>query len=273
MVIYLGFGTNPARGYWDHGMIDELLEDEEVANGIHDMTDGFVVIPARHQGEYIKEINQILKELNKCVVVLTGDEESVFPWRKLKHPNMKVAVMHPRVGMHDEALKLPNGYRPETRDILRELGRQEKVYDWSFAGQITHDRRTECANILRDMPNGQLTESAGFGQGLEYREYLKIMSQSKVVACPSGPETPDSFRVYEALEAGCIPVVDSYSPNNPTAGFWSYLLGDIPFPIIDKWSSFPALLEELLKDWPLNANKVVSWWLMKKRELKLELYG
>ena len=33
-----------------------------------------------------------------------------------------------------------------------------------------------------------------------------------MIPCPSGPATPDSFRLWEALEAGCVPIADGYAP-------------------------------------------------------------
>jgi hypothetical protein len=90
--------------------------------------------------------------------------------------------------------------------------------------------------------------------------------------CPSGVESPDNFRLYEALEAGCLPIVDAFSTNNQTPGFWRYLFGDdIPFPIVSYWDELPKLLPELLKDYPRNANRCFSWWQLKKREIKYKL--
>lgn len=260
------------RGYWDHGIVEEWLKDCRHHLDFKGVRAGVVVVPARVHSMDTDQLNRDLAELDWCVLILTGDEESDFPWREIAHPHIKIWVMHPRVGLHDEATKLPNGYRPTTLQLLKETGPQERDQDWFFSGQVNHPRRQQCVEVLRNMPGGSLHETDGFGkEALAYPEYLAQMARSKIVLCPSGIETPDSFRLYEALEAGCLPVVDAYATNNPVRGYWQYLFGEVPFPIISEWSLLPELMPQLLKEWPENANKVFAWWINYKRKLKAEL--
>jgi hypothetical protein len=184
------------------------------------------------------------------------------------------------MNVHDDvSFHLPNGYRPTTHEDLKQIGPQGKSVDWFFAGQINHARRDQCAHELRLFiereiyPNGVLVETDGFGKEvMPYKEYLAQMADSKIVLCPSGIESPDNFRLYEALEAGCLPVVDAFSTNNQSPGFWRYLFGDdIPFPIINYWDALPKIMPDLLAGWPENTNKVFAWWQLKKREMKYKL--
>jgi predicted aldo/keto reductase-like oxidoreductase len=51
------------------------------------------------------------------------------------------------------------------------------------------------------MLGGQCVETDGFGKEiLDYETYMTRMAQAKIVPCPSGIETPDNFRLYEALD-------------------------------------------------------------------------
>lgn len=267
-----------ARGYWDNGLLEEIFAkgNFEHHTDFENVSGGAVVIVnGRTHIEDTGKINADIQKLTWCLFIITGDEESVFPWREIKHPVMKVWVMSPRMNQHDDvSFHLPNGYRPTTMKILKETGEQERQIDWFFAGQVTHDRRRQCAEVAHGLEGyvGQLYETDGFGKGLDYETYLLKMARSKIVLCPSGPETPDSFRLYEALEAGCLPIVDAFSTNHQTPGFWKYLFGDdIPFPIVSYWDKLPELLPELLKDYPANANRCFAWWQQKKRALYYKL--
>jgi len=98
---------------------------------------------------------------------------------------------------------------------------------------------------------------------------METMADTKVVPCPSGGDCPDTFRLYEALEAGCVPVVDSHASRNLVPGFWDFLFpGGFPFPVVDTWAEFPDVLGELLEDWVSWSNLVFSWWVNYKYDLK-----
>lgn len=275
-----------ARGYWDNGLLFDLLpksdykHHQSANNEFPRLSDGegaIVIINGRTHTEDAEKINADIAKLRWCLFIDTGDEEAGFPWRDIKHPVMRVWVMMPRMNQHDDvSFHLPNGYRPETRPLLKKIGYKEKDLDWFFAGQVTHNRRHEMANEiwkLGQVSNGLFVETHSFGEeGMKYADYMDAMVRAKIAFCPSGPESPDNFRLYEALEAGCLPIVDAFSSNHQSPGFWQYLFdGDLPFPVLDYWDKLPALLPELLKDWPANANRAVAWWQLKKREILYKL--
>lgn len=284
------------RGYWDQGLLEDVFKQFNVVHhdnfsgfandkaATHEKTPGAVVIinGRTHTSEAdIERLNSDIANLPWCLFIETGDEEALFPWRQVKHPLMRVWIMLPRMNQHDDvSFHLPNGYRPTTHEDLKTIGFQEKKLDWFFAGQVNHARREQCVHELKclidsgENPNGILVETDGFGkEAMSYAtHYLSGMAQSKIVLCPSGIESPDNFRLYEALESGCLPIVDAFSTNNQSVGFWRYVLGDdIPFPIVNYWDVLPKLLPELLKGYPANANKCYAWWQLKKREIKYKL--
>lgn len=272
-----------ARGYWDQGLLENIfnLGNYQHHDSVDTVKDGAIVIingRTHTLPEDIAKLNADIAKLRWVLFIDTGDEEAIFPWRDVKHPVMRVWVMLPRMNQHDDtAFKLPNGYRPGTPQILKELGPQERNLDWFFSGQVNHERRQQCFDVLKQFeaiyPNTVTLGGDTFGKEiLPQRDYLHAMARAKIALCPSGIESPDNFRLYEALEAGCIPVVDAFSTRNKSSGFWRYVFGDnVPFPIIDYWDAFPKLLPELLKGWPANANKCFAWWQQKKREIKYKL--
>lgn len=279
-----------ARGYWDQGLLEDIFNDvggfkhhenfasDSNATGYKpsDEKGAVVIINGRTHIEDADKINADIAKLKWVLFIDTGDEEASFPWRDIKHPLMRVWMMLPRMNHHDDThYKLVNGYRPDTRKLLKEMGQQPRELDWFFAGQINHERREQCVAALKGLEYGygKIVETEKFGEEkLPYKEYMALMAGAKVALCPSGVESPDNFRLYEALEAGCLPVVDAFSTKHKHPGFWRYLLGDdIPFPIIDYWDALPKLMPELLRGYPENANRAFAWWQNKKREIKYRL--
>lgn len=233
---------------------------------------GAIVIPGRHScGDY-EQINKAAKHFGKVVFVIIGDEEGIFHSDELKHPKKIVWWFMPPFNPKQQVDRVaPNGWptdAPFQINWAKKLHFKVREFDWSFMGQMTHSRRIECVNATQEiMERGKLLVTDGFTRGVPRGEYYDVMVRSKLVLCPSGPCTPDSFRFAEALEAGCVPIVDDLTQNpNYPPGYWNYTLGDLhlPFPLIHDWSTLPAVADFWLKTWKSRAEECRTWWNLKK---------
>lgn len=273
-----------ARGYWDQGLIedifsgavwapigmpDEIVHEEVTGLDGLDADGAIVVLPARHNAQLARVICDRIGRMRWAIVILTGDEEHTFDTSAFP-PHVVVWTMHP--GRNARAdVPIGSGYPPPARKIMAE-GLPNKTLGWFFAGQDTHSRRHECFAVLDHTPNGLAQPTPGFTQGEPLEDYLRHLTTAKVAPCPSGPVCVDSFRLYEALEAACIPIVDNATPAGPTPWYWRQVHPDAPFPAVDHWSEAPAIIEGLLADWPHNANQVFAWWQLEKRTLAYRLW-
>ncbi len=279
-VVWFGDQDGNNGKWWDQALLRETLSSYTQYEGIDSLPDGegaIVVLPTRLWTGSEQQVSDSLQRLKFVELILAGDEEATFDWRAIRHPRMKVRVMMPRMGLHDDASHTVHGYCPDTRSALRKCGQQTRDIDYSFCGQVNHIRRTECKTaadqLKADYPSAVVIGTETFAaKALEYDEYMKIMARSKIVLCPSGIESPDSFRLYEALEAGCIPIVDAFSTKNPHPGYWKYLFGsDIPFPIVNNWRELPDILPNLLANYQEISSRCFGWWQLRKKELKYNL--
>jgi hypothetical protein len=133
-------------------------------------------------------------------------------------------------------------------------------------GQVTNSRRHELVGVLRGLPNGKLVETKGFSQGLDHEKYMSVLFDTKIAPCGGSPATADSFRVYEALEAGCIPVLDRYSAKRDTKNYWDKVLGKHPFYVVDNWNEFQGVYNKIMMDYPNEKVKVRTWWNKYKKD-------
>ena len=257
-----------ARLFWDQAMLESLFAGSlarlparmSFDHRFDVPTSGgaIVVVPARHHAHLASEINEQVSHLDWLLLILTGDEESVFPMNQITHHNMKVWAQTPHSSRTPHR-RLGDGWPPNTPEVLRDvsLSNSPRPLDWFFSGQVLeHPRRVECARVLRQMGSGYLNETQGFTQGLGQKTYLEQMSRARVAPCPSGPCTPDTFRLFEALEAGCVPVVDV----GPDPDYWRVTFPDAPFPCVNHWDEFPDLLPALVDDSVVMSNRCFSWW-------------
>lgn len=228
---------------------------------------GVILIPGRHSTKTYGEVNACAARFARVVFCIYADEEGVYDSTELEHPDSAIWWMMPPYGRQLVDRALPTGWPLQAPGLIAQAGHPPRIYDWSFYGQVTHVRRRQCAEVMRTMRNGKLLETAGFTQGVPHDEYYRIMVQSKFVICPSGPCTVDSFRICEALEAGCIPIADDCTPDpNFPSGYWNYVFEEtkLSFPVVRDWAKLPQVIDEWLYNWESNAEDCAMWWRAKK---------
>ena len=254
----------PARGFWDQALLEDVLADRRFGYPVDHRMVGegqILIVPGPANRDLVEKITAEINEWPWVLMIVTSDEEGQFAWWDVSHPTWRLWVQSP---MRDgDFTAFGTGYPPQCLEHLQGAA-PEKLDDWFFAGQVTHERRQECVKILRGMQYGTLVETEGFTQGLQPADYYDALKRAKVAPCPSGPLTPDTFRLYEALEAGCLPVVDR-TPISVKQGYWARVYGHVPFPVVDSWSELPAIIKNL--DWPADVNRAGSWWAQHKRSL------
>lgn len=279
-VLWLSYYPNvPKRGYWDGGLMQTLFAHLGFRE-VFEFTDlppgegAVVCLPAKAHEHDIPRLNADLAALPWVLLLLAEDECGDFNTDQLDHPNMRVWVQTPWPGRYQRNDRALGVYWREECPLVLAATRPERDLSWAFVGQVTHRRRRECAEALRGLPEGFLRETSVFGArpdegGLSYADYLATMARAKVIPCPSGAVNPDSFRVWEALEAGCVPAVDAVSPRvDFPAGYWDLVASGAPFPLVHDWATFPAVLADVLADWQLHAVRCSAWWLAEKHRLR-----
>jgi hypothetical protein len=219
-----------------------------------------------------------LNRLSWSVVIVIGDDAAMFPTERLTHERRKIWLQMPVPGRHDfVARKLTCGFPHDAPAYLAHCQGLPRRFVWSFSGQVNHRLRQECVNHLGNMRDGFLMMTSGFWQGLPRDEYYRLLAESKFVACPSGACTPDTLRVFEALEAGAIPVADRrFPPGYPqgfkdTDNYWEYVLGDVPFPTLTNWLDFPMIIQNWSQDYEARREKLQTWWKGYKNEMSRQL--
>lgn len=249
----------PGRGYWDQTLLEDTFTNKTHHDNIGKLKEAIVVIPTAYQNE--QKINKELSKLKKCIVICTSDEENKFDLAKLKHPNMKLYANYP----HDtkaDVKWLPIGYTPHSKTT----GYTTKDIDILFAGQNNHQSRKSMLLGVSEHPNAVLDISKGFAQGLKPTEYIAKTQRAKVIPCPRGNISPDSFRMYEALEHGAIPVCEK-------PDFFNTLFGDYPFPVIDYPGQWYGYTGDGVSNYPKAQNTSCAWWQRYKEKLWTEFNG
>ena len=281
----------PKYGYWCTTFFEEFFDPDgpHWKLGVnwcqHDTFDtlptghgAVVVLPGEYQVEFVNELNVLLSSLPWVLLILTADERSLFDPVWIEHPNCITWCASPHRGKQqfdDRTRFIPFFYPPTTRTAFGRVDEDvARPLRWSFAGQVTHSRRRLAVAALSEVPNGLLTQTPGFAKGLKPADYLRQLALSESAPCPSGTSTLDSFRVYEALEAGAVPILDTHCPieGGDGAEYWNKLLGgDHPLPMIDQWDDVGRVINDIHDQWPMISFKARAWWQQYKRRFAYNL--
>jgi hypothetical protein len=262
-----------AADKWDYGLLKQFFNKNKIkpdrVTTLPNVDRAFVVVPGPQNVDFEDQISEELNKIGRVVLFITGDESATFKVDKIKHDNIEIWIQYPH-RKHSQYNKLALGVPRDLHKHLPEY--QDKVYDVSFSGQITHQRRQELAVVMPNIPNSFYNPTAGFAEGLKPKQYYNKMLLSKIVPCPSGAMVIDSFRFYEAIEMLCLPIGDKLDSKMQRTDFFNFLFqGEHSINTVENWQDLPKLLPELLNNYTSEMHQVVCWWIKYKRDLFNEL--
>ena len=262
-VVWKSYNDSPNRGYWDQQILEDLFKEANHYND-YQKTGSVVIIPGRSHADHIKEINKDIQKLPFVILIITGDEEALFPIGEIEHDHIQIWIQTARIEKHPDYNWLPNGHTPHTKKIS---GKKQGIF---FAGQVTHQRRRLAVEAGKAL-GAEILETEGFTQGWSPKRYNERLNTAQYVLCPSGPVTVDTFRVWEALEVGAIPIVDTQTPTEDQSWYWDNLLEDVPFPRVKDWSTVGRIIKDM--DYQERSLQIRAWYKRFKIDLKNKFYS
>lgn len=96
----------------------------------------------------------------------------------------------------------------------------------------------------------------GFMKGYSKNEYKDLLLQTKILLCPKGSISTETFRLFEGLNAGCV-VISERLPDLD-------IYRNVPVLQIDSWKTGLKKAEELLSNETLLAKihtDSINWWV------------
>ena len=162
-----------------------------------------------------------------------------------------------RPGMEEHVLHIPLGYNTGFAAVTDNPPASKRTNTWAWVGQRWDETREQMKIAMLTVPNGDIHVAADESQRLTPSAMSKIYRNSIFVPAPHGWFVIDSFRVTEALEAGCIPIVED-------SDYWQQLYGEQPpFITVNNWAQAPAIINSLLVD-PIALEQLrttcYNWW-------------
>jgi len=224
-------------------------------------------------------------------VIQQSDETLGDNFSFVQHTNCKFiarAYIHPHTKYFEKLFHLGLGYGTGYTKKFTNLTFNQRNLMWGFLGSVrntpaavehTKSGRSNAIEVFKRItPNNYIHIGCGFTNPCSkpVEEYRSFMDTCKFSLCPYGHTNNDTHRLYEALEAGCIPVTLKNSPIGPKyiPNYWSFVfrlqqednilpfsisnntgeeilqgkIEDIPFIVGDTWEDCAHQVEQIIRE-------------------------
>ena len=150
------------------------------------------------------------------------------------------------------------GYKSGVEINKKDLKRK---YKWAFIGtphkSSRHDLLFQLSSI---QPSFSYKTEKFHKKIMDTEEMTQVLSQTSFLPCPNGFVHPETYRLYEALESGCIPIVEN------AYKYYDRLFPDNPFLKIDKWIEAKEIINKWTEQKIIKKSEECNFWWRKYKE-------
>lgn len=184
------------------------------------------------------EIDNFIEKIpNKYSLIHLSDETLTDPICHYEGADIILrSYFNPKI-KYLNCFTIPVGYQNGYQNSI-EI-KTERLYTWSFLGQIYSTRKHMLINLLNFKPSFlHVTEKFMSNSSIPSMKAKEIYMDSWFAPCPFGYINPDTFRIMEVLEAGCVPIVQKM----PFIDYYKYIFGDHPFIVVKNWKEINKII-------------------------------
>ena len=167
---------------------------------------------------------------------------------------------------NEKVMCLPIGYKSGVKLNKNESKRKFK---WSFIGTPHKSSRHDLLFQLSNIEPSFSYKTQNFNEKIiEVDEMCKVLSSTIFIPCPNGFVHPETYRLYEALECECIPIVEN------AYMYYERMFPNNPFLKVDKWVEAKSIIQNMRdKKVKEKREKCKIWWINYKEKLSKFIKG
>ena len=156
---------------------------------------------------------------------------------------------------------LPIGYKSGTLFNNDVVGRK---YKWAFIGTPQKSSRQDLLFQLSDIEPSFSHKTKQFNEEIiNVSEMSEILTSTEFIPCPNGFVHPETYRLYEALECKCIPIIEN------TYKYYDRLFPNNPFIKVDRWIEARPIIKEWKEDKIKQKREECRiWWCKYKNQIQ-----
>jgi len=155
---------------------------------------------------------------------------------------------------------IPIGYKS---GVINKQKKNRK-FKWAFVGTPHKSSRHDLLFQFSKIEPFFCHKTEKFNEKIiSVDEMSEVLSSTEFMPCPNGFVHPETYRLYEALECGCIPIVEN------AYKYYDRLFPNNPFIKVDMWSEAKSMLNGWGNDQIEKKQKeCTKWWIEYKKTLQ-----
>ena len=160
---------------------------------------------------------------------------------------------------------IPIGYKS---GVFLKKQNEERKYKWTFIGTPHRSSRHDLLFQFSEIEPSYCYKTSKFNEKIiDTNTMTEILSSTEFIPCPNGFFHPETYRVYEALECECIPIVEN------AFKYYDRLFPDNPFIKVDKWIDAKPIIQGWNKE-KINKKREECklWWINYQNLLQDQIY-
>jgi hypothetical protein len=261
---------------WLHEVLGDLVEEECTDLDLTCFEDDCIHVvssnwqPLPRYDDYFRECRARFRRL---VLLHTSDEWLSGGYALYRHFDAVIRIFATALARHDGIWTIPEGYANGTRTAGPVRPITERQYAWSFTGEIKASR-AEMASAFAGLEPHFLTGTTSIykdgGRKLSKAEFDDVLANTIFSPCPMGNVILETWRLYESLELGCIPIVESRA----SLDYFTGLFGPHPIPSFRSWGAARHYVQSALADKSSLLRKqaeIRDWWTAKKQDIRTQV--
>jgi GR25 family glycosyltransferase involved in LPS biosynthesis len=250
------FTPNQQNDFLEREWLDEIISQplNYVAYGTQNInSDKHFLLIQKYSGQVqemiMDKLNEIYKNKHHAILIHLSDEKMNDDIQLYGHPAVHLVLRNYirsdiPAQYCDKVITLPLGYVNGRSMKGKYKKSSDRTYAWSFIGSVDKEGRIDMVRDLTPFePNHlKLLSTWAHPTSETAKEFTDILEDSKFIPCPKGINF-ETFRLYEALEAGCIPICIS-SPEGEHKCY-DKLVGNSAVLTVESWSAARSLMERV----------------------------
>lgn len=242
-------------------------------NSFSTIIDNSVIVYSNNQkdppNELINYLNKFIEKKYNFYLVHLSNEDLGHNFQYYKSAKKVFRNYYdPNINLKN-VIFIPLGFKSGfyNSDFKVETLNKIKNYSFCFIGQPKADR-LELLHTIKDKNSFiHATGSWNCSTSLSQNDCKEIYRKTKFAPCPMGFSNPDSFRIMEALEWGCIPIIKKYNNFDYHTKIWGYNM----IPKVNSWQELEIFYNLSDKSYEDLFNKIFSWYKDFRKKINVNL--
>lgn len=253
-------GENLAERHWIKWLFSDIATSVELVTD-YQPVDGPAIIAIDSNHVPLAQANCLFRTLrahsNDLTLFHCADEFLAGGLENYRYFNRVIRFYHSWIADGPGILTLPLGWANLGTGPQDFAPTGQRKLLWSFAGEVKASRVEMVRGLQSVGPS--LVHDTIFMPRLDRTHYIDLLLDSIFLPCPMGNVVLETWRLYEALEFGCIPIVE----RRATLDYYRHLFGDHPLITVGSWSEAASEMKRLVRqpdELVAKQREIVAWW-------------